>query len=795
MARRALVAVLGLLVGPCTGVEAPEDFVNALAGTFTQGDRYSTGNTFPVIARPWGFNHWSVMTNKGDSSWWFSGNDHVFKWLRCTHQPSPWIGDWGQFMFGPQMGGIETNPTMFWEPRAAEFKPHVFDARLAPDGIRVELTPTMHGAVLRVTFPEHNPRELEKRVCFQLPGFRSDSILDVNRDQRTFSMVSTRTSGGVRSGQFHHYVRVEGDAASADADGGFERVEQRQQNHMICLGYAKAQTVAVVRIASSFISFDQAKNLLAAQVGRGARFAHLDAAATEGANGAAAREEFVGAAAAAAARRARAELPTFDDVLADARAQWRSLLSRVDVVDADGARDGVTSARSARQLGVLYTGLYRAFLFPRRIDEPTGADGAPRHWSPYAPSGALFDGPLVTDNGFWDTFRTVYPLLTVVAPDELGLIVQGWVNAYKEGGWIPKWASPGYRNSMVGTFGDVVIADAIVKGIGGFEREAAWDALRKDAYEPEPGGSDGSMGKVGLRVYEQHGFIPYDAGVGDCVSRTLDFGFADAATSRAARALGKADDATRLQERATEAMRKSFDASSGLMLPHARAGSTRRVDPTRWGDTYTEGAAWHHSFPPYDMSLLASLHGGNANLAKKLHQLLDTPGTFGVGGYGQEIHEMTEMRALAMGQYSHNNQPAHHLLWLFTLVGERNATCDWVRFALDHAYGVDFFSGDEDNGENGAWFVLAALGLYDVAPGTTDDYVLGSPLFRHVVVRPRGAAGVASGAAPPLHILAPGTARDGVRVREVWWHDDVGHSGASAARARMGTRVDGPSVR
>ena len=267
MARRALVAVLGLLVGPCTGVEAPEDFVNALAGTFTQGDRYSTGNTFPVIARPWGFNHWSVMTNKGDSSWWFSGNDHVFKWLRCTHQPSPWIGDWGQFMFGPQMGGIETNPTMFWEPRAAEFKPHVFDARLAPDGIRVELTPTMHGAVLRVTFPEHNPRELEKRVCFQLPGFRSDSILDVNRDQRTFSMVSTRTSGGVRSGQFHHYVRVEGDAASRDADGGFERVEQRAQNHMICLGYAKAQTVAVVRIASSFISFDQAKNLLAAQVG------------------------------------------------------------------------------------------------------------------------------------------------------------------------------------------------------------------------------------------------------------------------------------------------------------------------------------------------------------------------------------------------------------------------------------------------------------------------------------------------------------------------------------------------
>ena len=310
----------------------------------------------------------------------------------------------------------------------------------------MELTPTMHGAVLRVTFPEHNPRGLEKRICFQLPGFRTDSILDVNRDKRTFSMVSTRTSGGVRSGQFHHYVRVEGDAASADADGGFERVEQRQQNHMICLGYAKAQTVAVVRIASSFISFDQAKSLLAAQVGLGARFPHLEAAATEGANGAAAREELVGAAAAAAARRARRAPDVRRRARGRARAVAQPALARRRRRRRRRARRRDVGAQRAPARRAVH-GPVLAFLFPRRIDEPTGADGAPRHWSPYAPSGALFDGPLVTDNGR-DTFRTVCtPLLTLAAPDELGLIVQGWVNAYKEGGWIPKWASPGYRNS------------------------------------------------------------------------------------------------------------------------------------------------------------------------------------------------------------------------------------------------------------------------------------------------------------------------------------------------------------
>lgn len=139
-----------------TAIDHPEEMVNLLAGSFTDGDRFSTGNTLPLVGRPWGFNHWSPMTKEGSrrtGSWWFKGSDHQLTWLRCTHQPSPWIGDWGWFLFSPQIGQITRNPTHFWEPRGAVLKPYLLDATVAPYGIRMELTPTDHGAYLRVTFP------------------------------------------------------------------------------------------------------------------------------------------------------------------------------------------------------------------------------------------------------------------------------------------------------------------------------------------------------------------------------------------------------------------------------------------------------------------------------------------------------------------------------------------------------------------------------------------------------------------------------------------------------------------
>jgi predicted alpha-1,2-mannosidase len=378
------------------------------------------------------------------------------------------------------------------------------------------------------------------------------------------------------------------------------------------------------------------------------------------------------------------------------------------------------------------------------------------HYSPYNGRGGTYSGPLVTDNGFWDTFRAVYPMLTLLYPDHLGVIIEGWLNSFLEGGWLPTWASPGYRNCMVGTYADVVVADAIVRGVKGFNMKVAQRALEKDAFTEPPRLSGGSMGKEGLREYEDKGYISCDRhSCGDQVSRTLDFGFADWSTAQAFSVLADKPEfsemkdtlksqAQKLLSRSDRSYHSLFDSGMGLMRPKGNSGAfIFPFSDTEWGRGFTEGNTWHHSFPPYAIEGLAVMHGGKDKLLAKLHVMLNTQGNFGVGSYGQEIHEMTEARAVAMGQYAHNNQPAHHILFLFAMLGDRVTTEQSVRAIMDRAYGVEHFAGDEDNGEMGSWYVLSALGLFETVPGST-KYVFASPVFRHVRV-----ARYDTSAAPP----------------------------------------------
>lgn len=683
------VIFLAAFIHFVVSIENPEDFVHLLAGTFTDGNKFSTGNTLPLIGRPWGFNHWAPMSrgqNRYTGSWWFKGSDHSLTWLRCTHQPSPWIGDWGYFLFGPQISNeVDRNPEFFYEPRSATMKPHIFDATVAPHGIRIELSPTDHGSILRVTFPTNVNGQ--KRICFydaQMTG------------QEKNNEISTIIGKSVHVSQDRMIVANFGfhfRAESADV----QSIEQDQD--ISCFRYKRDATVVVVRIGTSLISADQAK-------------VNLDR-----------------------------EVPIskgFNDIALESKNIWNKLLKRVDVID-----PGELSDTSTKYLTVFYTGLARALTFPRRLDEIT-KDGRVMHYSPYSPTGGVFEGPLVTDNGFWDTFRTVYPMLSLLYPDHLGVIIQGWLNAYKEGGWLPSWASPGYRNCMVGTYADVVVADAIIKEIKGFDLDTAREALIKDSFEEPPKYVGGAIGKEGLNEYVQKGYVPMDSiRAGEHVSRTLDFGFADFACANALEKLAELPQNSELKQildshvqnlrsRSQRASTSLFDSSRGLMVPKYSSGEfSPNFKDTEWGNGYTEGNAWHHSFPPYALNSLIELYHGKDNFLQKLNQILQNPSTFLVGSYGQEIHEMTEMRALALGQYGHNNQPCHHILYLFAQLGDRATTETMVRKVIDRAYGVDFFAGDEDNGEQGAWFVLSALGLYSTTPGTK-DYVFGSPIFRHV---------------------------------------------------------------
>ncbi|CAE7468453.1 unnamed protein product, partial [Symbiodinium necroappetens] len=407
-----------------------------------------------------------------------------------------------------------------------------------------------------------------------------------------------------------------------------------------------------------------------------------------------------------------------------------------------------------KRLEIFYTSLYRALLFPRRLEEETPA--GLQHWSPY--SGQVVSGVGVSDNGFWDTFRTVYPFLSIAYPKTLSIILTGWLNAFKAGGWLPKWASPGYRDMMVGTFADVVLADAIIKNISGFDRELAWKALYKDSYEAFT--VDSSRGKTGLKHYQEKGFVPIDVGVSEACSRTLDFAFADAACAAAAQRLGKRREAQELKARSQQALRELYEPQSGLMGHRKKNQDFVQEAPETWGDCYTEGSAWHHSFPPFDLDTLMELHGGRDKLTQKLDELFTVPSNFKTGSYKNEIHEMREMRMLGMGQYAHNNQPAHHLPYLFAMLGDHNTTAKLVRQILTRAYSPEGYAGDEDNGEMGSWYVLSALGLYDPTPGVTENYVLGAvPLFKRVRLHELD-----------ITIEAPSAVEASPVVKEVLWH-------------------------
>eukprot|EP00605_Chrysophyceae_sp_TOSAG23-4_P002195 GSChrysophyteH1.ASY1.ANO1.2425.1 assembled CDS len=673
-----LLGILGFLCGSAA-VEDPVSFVNLLAGSFTDGNTFSTGNTLPLVGYPWGFNHWSPQTrenSRGVGSWWFRGSEHRFTWLRST------------------------------------MKPNYFDANLAPQNIRVELTPSMHGAMLRVTFPEHKD---SKRICFTGQG----------AEWTEQGLSDTRPYIVGRANQSDDAVKVL----------NFHDVR--------CFDYADTATVVTVYMATSMISDQQA----IINLNRELRY--------YGRN-------------------------QFDIVLKHATNTWNNLLGRVEVVD-----PGPVTGSHTKQLSVFYTSLWRALTFPRRTDE-VDISGNILHYSPYSPNGGVYRGPGATDNGFWDTFRTVYPMLSLLYPDHLSEIVTAWLSAYREGGWLPSWASPGYRNCMVGTFADVVVADAIVKGIKGIDIEVAKGAIHKDSFVTPPAFAGNAIGKDGLDEYSKRGYIssnPMNEGV-ECVSRSLDFGFADSAVANAFKRRELIEWSETLTRRANAVINGLFSEKAGLFVPKTALGKVSdRWSPIEWGRGYTEGNAWHHSFPPYavtadgDGGLLAKLHGGRKKMLAKLHEMLDTPGYFRPGSYGQEIHEMVEARAVAMGQYAHNNQPVHHILWLFALLGDRKTTEEKIRFVLHHAYGEDFYAGDEDNGEQGAWYVLSALGLFSTTPGTP-DYVAGSPIFRHVRIHrtpePMPSPSISGNGAVGefTDIVALGTSDVDMHVSKISWNGD-----------------------
>jgi predicted alpha-1,2-mannosidase len=658
------------------------DYVNPLVGTDSAVD-FSTGNTYPAVAVPWGMNFWTPQTNKMGDGWGYQYDAHKIRGFKQTHQPSPWINDYAAFSLMPVVGQlvVEQEKRGSWFSHKAEIaRPYYYRVYLANYDVTTEITPTERAAQFRFTFPESD------RSYVLLDAFDKGSYVKIIPEERTIIGYCRNNSGGVPD-NFHNYF-------IAVFDRDFEEVStwndwkvqndkpQDKGNHVgavVRFRTRKGEQVHV-KVASSFISPEQAKLNLTRELGKDG----------------------------------------FDRTCQKAKEQWSRQLGRIQVEG--GTED---------QYKNFYTALYRAMLFPRMFYE-VDADGRIMHYSPY--NGQVLPGYMFTDNGFWDTFRAVFPFLTLMYPDLNARIMEGLVNTYKESGWLPEWASPGHRNCMIGSNSASIIADSYLKGIRGYDIETLYEGILKNS---ENAGPLRSVGRFGVEHYNKLGYIPCDVKVNESAARTLEYAYDDFTIWKLARALGRPQEETERFYQRAHNYKNLFDPSTNFMRGrNADGGWSTPFSPVKWGGDFTEGCAWHYTWSVFhDPQGLIDLMGGNKAFVDKLDAVFTTPPEFDDSYYGKQIHEITEMMVMDMGQYAHGNQPIQHMIYLYNYAGQPWKAQKWVREVMEKLYTPtpDGLCGDEDNGQTSAWYVFSALGFYPVCPGS-GQYVLGVPLFREATL-------------------------------------------------------------
>jgi predicted alpha-1,2-mannosidase len=683
-------------VPPVGADENLVSLVNLMQGTDSNWG-FSRGGTLPLVARPFGMTHWSPQ-NKVPDGWFFDPNLHQIQGIRATHQPSPWMGDYGHFTVMAQAGDAALAPESrisSYQPQDMHIGPDSLSVLLARDGVHLEMTATERCAVFRFTFPA----AANSRVILD-----ADTRIEIDATHHTITGSSQMHYGG--SDKAACYFHAEFDRPFVTAypfkDGKPMQGQSTADGAQIGVAaeFGAAPTVTL-RIGTSFISSDQARQNLQREVGG----------------------------------------RSFDAVRQEAALDWEKTLGVVRI-----------KGGTHEQRRTFYSCLYRAHLFPRMFHEHDAASKQ-IYYSPF--DGQIHNGVMYTDTGLWDGYHTVYPLLSLLQPARLGEMMQGFINAYHEGGWLPQWPHPGYHGGMGGTHSDVVLADAILKDIPGFDREAALAAMWKNATVPPVHTGEG---RGGLADYLSNGYLPVGS-AGAVVSNSLDFAYDDACIALAAARLGHADKQLELDRRALN-YRLLYDPSTGFMRAKNADGSWKSdFDEFAWGDAYTEGGPWQWSLSvPHDPAGLMTLMGGQAALVRKLDRMLWQPPMFHPGGYGHEIHEMTEMAAVRFGQYDQGNQPVHQVLAHYVAAGCPSRMQYWSRRVLDHLYTPESFPGDEDNGGMASWYVLASLGLFPHCPGRP-SYVFASPLFPEAVITPPNGR--------PLTIHAPAASPDAVYVTRV----------------------------
>lgn len=683
------------------------DYVNPLMGTQSTFE-LSTGNTYPAIARPWGMNFWTPQTGKMGDGWQYTYTANKIRGFKQTHQPSPWINDYGQFSIMPVVGKPEfdENKRASWFAHKGETaKPYYYKVYLAEHDVVTELTPTERAAMFRFTFPEN------EHSYVVVDAFDKASSVKIDVANRRITGYSTRNSGGVPD-NFRNYFVIEFDKAftyKAVVDNKTliaESTETTSAHAGAIIGFAtkKGETVHA-RVASSFISEEQALQNLK-ELGN----------------------------------------DTFDALVEKGKDAWNDVLGRVEVEGGD-----------LDQYRTFYSCLYRSLLFPRKLYE-VDASGAIVHYSPF--NGKVLPGYMYTDTGFWDTFRCLFPLLNLIYPSVNKEIQEGLINTYKESGFFPEWASPGHRGCMVGNNSASVLVDAYMKGVKVDDVATLYEGLLHATENVHPEIS--STGRLGYEYYNRLGYVPYDVKVNENAARTLEYAYDDWCIYKLAKELKRPKKEINLFARRAMNYQNLFDKETLLMRGKNKDGKFMApFSPLKWGDAFTEGNSWHYTWSVFhDPQGLIDLMGGDDVFVGMLDSVFSVPPVFDDSYYGQVIHEIREMTVMNMGNYAHGNQPIQHMIYLYNYAKQPWKAQYWLRQVMDRLYTPtpDGYCGDEDNGQTSAWYVFSALGFYPVCPGT-DQYVLGAPLFKNATVHFENGK--------TLEIKAPQNSRTNIYIKDM----------------------------
>ncbi|UBD76997.1 GH92 family glycosyl hydrolase [Parabacteroides goldsteinii] len=676
----AMTAWIGKPAMAAPGNDAfdPVEYAMPLMGTQSSFE-LSTGNTYPAIARPWGMNFWTPQTGKMGDGWQYVYTANKIRGFKQTHQPSPWINDYGQFAIMPVVGAPEFDQdkrASWFSHKSEVVKPYYYKAYLADHDVITELTPTDRAALFRFTFPEND------HSYIVVDALDNGSYIKVIPEENKIIGYSTKNSGGVPE-NFKNYFIIEFDkpftyeATFADNTLKEGSKEQTSSHVGAVIGFkTKKGEIVQAKVASSFISFDQAA-INMKELGN----------------------------------------DNFDTLVSKGKQVWNDVLGKIEVEG--GTLD---------QYRTFYSCMYRSLLFPRKFYEIDAA-GNVVHYSPY--NGEVLPGYMFTDTGFWDTFRALFPFLNLMYPSMNKEMQEGLINTYKESGFFPEWASPGHRGCMVGNNSASILVDAYMKGVKVDDLETMYKGLIHGTENVHPTVS--STGRLGHEYYNKLGYVPYDVKINENAARTLEYAYNDWCIYQIAKELGRPKKELDLYAKRAMNYKNLYDKESKLMRGKNADGTFQSpFSPLKWGDAFTEGNSWHYTWSVFhDPQGLIDLMGGKDSFVMMLDSVFAVPPLFDDSYYGQVIHEIREMQIMNMGNYAHGNQPIQHMIYLYNYAGQPWKAQYWVRDVMNKMYTPtpDGYCGDEDNGQTSAWYVFSALGFYPVAPGTT-QYVLGAPLFK-----------------------------------------------------------------